>query len=94
MVVERSVTASGSSRSSSRRNSTPSQKPPAAGRKDQRPMSAQSIAGSSRLHTEAAVITPAANPSSTRRRTAEGALCRQNTHAAPSDVPQKGSNIP
>ena len=57
-------------------------------------MSAQSIAGSSRLHTEAAVITPAAKPSNTRRRTAEGALRRQNTHAAPSDVPQKGSNIP
>ena len=57
----------GMSLSSSSRNSTPIQKPAAAGKNDHLPRpTACSIAGISRLQTEAATITPAAKPVSAR----------------------------
>ena len=53
----------GITRSRNSRNSIPSRNPAAAGTNPSRPSPSDcSIAGMSRLHTEAAVMTPAANP--------------------------------
>jgi hypothetical protein len=49
------------------------------------------MAGSSRLHTLAASITPAAKPGSARCKCGPGALRSKNTPAAPSDVHTAGS---
>ena len=87
----------GMRRSSKSRNSTPSQKPPAAGPKAQAPSpaaSACSMAGMSRLQTEAAVITPAAKPASTRCTPCPSCRRMNKTHPAPSAVPTNGSASP
>ena len=81
--------------SKNNRNSIPSQKPPAAGRKLHAPSAADwSMAGSSRLHTDAATITPAAKPVSAF--CSPGMISRfmKNTSAAPSDVPMNGIAMP
>ena len=83
--------------SSNSRNSTPTQNPPAAGTKAQTPSpaaSASSRAGISRLHTDAATMTPAAKPDSTRCTLRRSCRRRKNTHPAPSDVPKKGISNP
>ena len=46
--------------------------------------------GSNRLHTDAATITPAAKPSNARCTVQLISFFRNKTHAAPSDVPNKG----
>ncbi|MFR5405489.1 MAG: hypothetical protein ACLTG0_08865 [Oscillibacter sp.] len=54
----------GSKASRADRKTTPNSIPPAAGSQSgSAPSAARSMAGSSRLHTEAAVMTPAAKPS-------------------------------
>lgn len=73
----------------------PAQKPRNAGRNESAPMAADcSMAGMSRLHTEAATITPAAKPVSERCTASLSDLFMKNTHAAPSDVPRNGIGIP
>ena len=52
------------------------------------------MAGSSRLHTDAATITPAANPVSARWTMALSLFRMKNTHAEPSAVPKKGIMMP
>ena len=84
-----------SHKSISRRKIIPPQNPIRAGRKEGTArLSACSIAGRRRLHTEAAVITPAANPARARRTPSRSFVFRKNTHAAPSVVPRKGIRIP
>ena len=56
--------------------------------------SASSRAGISRLHTDAATITPAAKPASTRCTLRRSCRRRKNTHPAPSTVPINGSSSP
>ena len=81
--------------SSARRNSTPSQKPANAGRNESLPSAVDcSIAGISRLHIEAATITPAANPASERWTKSPSELFIKNTQAAPAAVPRKGNQYP
>ena len=81
--------------SSSSRNSTPSQKPAAAGKNASLPRAADcSMAGMSRLQTDAATITPAANPVSARWMWSPSDCLRKNTLAAPSEVPRNGIRIP
>ena len=53
-----------------------------------------SIAGISKLQTEAATITPAAKPVSERCTASLSAFFIKNTHAAPSAVPRNGIRIP
>jgi len=50
----------------------------------------KSIAGISKDQTEAATITPAANPSIVLRTVAFISPYRRNTHAAPNAVPKNG----
>ena len=69
----------------------PSQNPATAGKKDHRPISAAcSIAGTSRLQTDAAAMTPAAKPVKARCRRGFMPLFRKKTHPAPREVPRKG----
>ena len=73
----------------------PIQKPTAAGIKESFPMLSDcSSAGSSRLHIEAATITPAANPVSARCICLFNVFRRKNTQAEPSDVPANGIKSP
>ena len=73
----------------------PSQNPTAAGTKDQVPRSAdRSMAGISRLQTDAAVITPAANPVSPRWTPSDRPCRIPNTQAAPRAVPANGISTP
>jgi len=53
-----------------------------------------SMAGISRLQTEAATITPAAKPVSERCTASLSDFFMKNTHAAPSDVPRNGIKMP
>ena len=52
------------------------------------------MAGSSRLHTDAAVITPAANPSMPRRVWGWGTPAKKNTTAAPNVVIKQVKPVP
>ena len=73
----------------------PIQNPEKAGRNDSFPIHAAcSIAGISRLHTEAATITPAAKPVKMRCMASLSCLRIKNTQAAPSVVPRKGIRMP
>ena len=77
------------------RNAIPSIKPAAAGIHAALPISADcSMDGISRLHTEAAVITPAAKPISALRTEIWNSFFIKKTHAAPRDVPRNGIRIP
>ena len=81
--------------SSASRNRIPSQNPAAAGTKDHFPSPAdRSMAGISRLQTDAAVITPAAKPVSPRWIPSDSPCRIPNTQAAPRDVPKNGSSTP
>ena len=81
--------------SQKRKNIIPSKNPLAAGIAAGMPrFSASSIDGMSKLHIEAATITPAESPSIARRQEEPTPLPIKNTHAAPSAVPMKGINIP
>ena len=53
-----------------------------------------SMAGISRLHIDAATITPAAKPASERCTRSPRDLFMKNTQAEPSVVPKKGIMIP
>ncbi len=73
----------------------PSQNPATAGRKASCPRcSASSMAGISRLQTDAATMTPAAKPVRDLCTAGGSALRMTNTQAAPRTVPRKGSRIP
>ncbi len=77
--------------SRNRRKRIPIQKPANAGTKASLPLSADwAIAGTRRLHIEAATMTPAAKPE--RARSTEGLmfLFRRNTRAEPAVVPING----
>ena len=81
--------------SSASKNKMPTQNPSTAGRNDHRPSAADcAMAGISRLHTEAATITPAAKPVSERCTASLSDFFMKNTHAAPSDVPRNGIKMP
>ena len=85
----------GITRSSSRRKPMPPQNPTAAGKKAHLPSaSACSMAGISRLHTDAATMTPAAKPVRLRWSRSPSARFMKKTQAAPSVVPRKGIAIP
>lgn len=82
-------------RSSRSKKRIPSQNPPAAGKTAQGPMRAAcSMAGMSRLQTDAATITPAAKPVRPRWIKGCGDLPRKNTLEAPRDVPRNGMRMP
>ena len=73
----------------------PTQKPANAGRNASFPIHAAcSIAGISRLQTEAATITPAANPVRARCTVLLSCLRIKRTQAAPKDVPRNGIRMP
>ena len=77
------------------RNRIPSQKPIKAGRNASLPMSADcSIAGMIRLHTDAATITPQANPESAFCSRMSRPFFMKKTQALPAAVPAKGINKP
>ena len=77
------------------RKPIPIRNPTAAGIKESLPIpSALSSAGESRLQKEAATITPAANPVSTRCILSEILSFSTNTIAAPRLVPRNGRRIP
>ena len=81
--------------SSASRNRIPSQNPAAAGAKAQRPIPSHwSMAGMSRLHTEAATITPAAKPERRRCTQSFKSFFKNNTQPAPAAVPRKGMQTP
>ena len=81
----------GSRLSSSSRNRIPSQKPTNAGTQARRPMADDSsIAGTMRLQTDAATITPAANPVSARSTAWLSRPRMRKTMAAPAVVPASG----
>jgi len=81
--------------SSKSRNKTPAQNPTAAGRNESLPSAADcSMAGINKLHTEAATITPAAKPVRLRCTRSLSDFFMKNTHAAPSEVPRNGINMP
>ena len=85
----------GSRPSSASMSRMPSTKPPAAGTQPMPPAaSASSMAGMSRLHTDAAIITPAANPRKIRCMASPDRRRRKNTIAAPSDVIKKVKPVP
>ena len=74
---------------------TPSRNPPAAGSQPGTPrLSASSMAGISRLHTEAATITPAAKPRKIRWAPAVTRLRKKNTMAAPRAVIKQVNPVP
>ena len=73
----------------------PIQKPTNAGKNASFPIHATcSMAGISRLQTEAATITPAANPIRTRCTASLNCLRIKKTQAAPKDVPRNGIRTP
>ena len=73
----------------------PIQKPATAGTNESLPIPADcSMAGISRLHTEAATITPAAKPVSDRCTISLRVFFIKNTQAAPNDVPRNGIKMP
>lgn len=73
----------------------PSQNPTTAGRNESLPSPADcSMAGISRLQTEAATITPAANPVRMRCTLSLREFFIKKTQAAPKDVPRNGIRIP
>ena len=76
------------------RQETPKINPVTAGKNAKEPRGREdSIAGISRLHTEAAVMTPAAKPE--RNLVREGFTpLMKNTQAEPRAVPRKGMSIP
>ena len=77
------------------KNSTPNQNPAKAGTNESAPIEADcSIAGISRLQTDAATITPAANPARQRRTRFPRLFFIKSTQAAPIVVPKKGIRIP
>ena len=82
--------------SSSASSSAPSTMPAAAGRNGgSRPSAAVcSMAGRMRLHTLAAVITPAAKPSSAPCARSQTARAKKNTVAAPSAVIRNVKDVP
>gem|GEM_PF-2395455 len=85
----------GISRSSTYKNTMPRINPPAAASHPVcPPASASSIAGISRLHTEAAIMTPAANPRNTFCTLPLMVLLKRNTIAAPSAVIEKVNPVP
>ena len=85
----------GSSRSSSSKKSPPSTKPPAAGTQPGRgPPSAISMAGISSDQTEAAIITPAANPRKLRWNSSPACLRKKKTIPAPAAVARKVKPVP
>ena len=85
----------GTTWSSSSKKRMPTQKPRNAGRNESFPIADDcSMAGISRLHTEAATITPAAKPVSERCTASLSDFFMKNTHAAPSDVPRNGIKMP
>ena len=66
-----------------------------AGKKAQAPAPADcSMAGISRLQTDAATMTPEAKPVSPRCTRSPSSLFRKKTQAAPSEVPAKGISRP
>ena len=94
-AISRSRRSRGSKASSAARNTTPSSIPPAAGTQPGiSHADACSMAGSSRLHTAAAVITPAANPSITLCTRSFGVPRKKKTVAAPSVVMAKVNPVP
>ena len=73
----------------------PAQKPATAGTKEKLPIADErSMAGISRLHTEAATITPAAKPFNARCTASLKDFFIKKTHAAPKEVPRKGISMP
>ena len=81
--------------SSAKRKSMPNQKPIAAGINASLPhASLASIAGTSRLHTLAATITPAAKPASARSTSVDSWSRMKKTSAEPRVVPAKGISRP
>ena len=77
------------------RNKMPIQNPAKAGRKASRPRAADcSMAGISRLHTDAATMTPAAKPVRDRCTRSLRDFFMKKTQAAPKDVPRNGIRIP
>lgn len=85
----------GRTASSAERKPTPSSSPAAAGSQPGTPKSADcSMAGSSRLQTLAAVITPAAKPSMVRWNWGRGSSTKKNTTAAPKVVIRKVKPVP
>ena len=73
----------------------PSTKPPTAGSQPVSPeASASSMAGMSRLHTEAAIITPAAKPRKIRWMDALSCFRNRKTMAAPRVVIKKVKPVP
>ena len=76
------------------RNRKPAHTPMKLGKNASFPMCSDcSIAGMIKLHTEAATITPAAKPMSSRCRFRFILSFKKNTQAAPSTVPKNGMNI-
>ena len=85
----------GRTASNAERKPTPSSSPAAAGSQPGTPKSADcSMAGSSRLQTLAAVITPAAKPSIVRWNWGRGSSTKKNTTAAPKVVIRKVKPVP
>ena len=85
----------GSKACSPMRNATPSAKPPAAASQGTWPASsARSMAGISSDHTDAAIMTPAANPRNTRWAKALSRPRNRNTAAAPRVVMRKVKPVP
>ena len=85
----------GSRPSSSSRKPTPRTKPPTAGSQPGVPAaSASSMAGMSRLHTDAAIITPAAKPRKMRCTAALSRARNRKTMAAPVAVIRKVKPVP
>ena len=81
--------------SSAIRKATPKTNPPAAGTHPTCPApSASSMAGISRDQTDAAIITPAANPRKIRWAEAVTCLRKKNTTAAPREVIRKVNPVP
>ena len=71
------------------------QNPQAAGSTDQAPMASSiSMAGISSDHTEAATITPEANPNSVFCTRGDKSSFMKKTNAAPSMVPNRGMSKP
>ena len=85
----------GSRASKPQRKRAPAPVPATAGSQGGRPWAAaRSMAGSSRLQTLAAVMMPAAKPSSQRRRRSRGSRTKRKTVAAPSVVMAKRNSVP
>ena len=93
--TDESIWMCGTTLSNSSNEKIPARKPTVAGTHPTPPLSTvMSIDGSRSDHTEAAIITPEANPNSSFCN--HGAISRRskNTIAAPSEVPKKGTRRP